>query len=76
MNEIGRNGIDEHGNGLLDDVNGWDSLDEDSDPGDVDRSRKVRGQCCRSFCTSAVARVKDPPLANATAGIRALAFTG
>ena len=33
--EIGGNGIDDDGNGFVDDINGWDFLDGDSDPSDT-----------------------------------------
>jgi subtilisin family serine protease len=32
--EIGANGIDDDGNGFIDDVHGWDFVDEDNDPED------------------------------------------
>ncbi|MFP3468403.1 S8 family serine peptidase, partial [Leifsonia sp. SIMBA_070] len=34
--EIADNGIDDDGNGFVDDVRGWDFVDEDNDP--LDRS--------------------------------------
>lgn len=34
--EIPRNGIDDDGNGFIDDINGYDFLDDDSDPMDED----------------------------------------
>ena len=33
-NEIANNGIDDYGNGLIDDIRGWDFLDNDANPND------------------------------------------
>ena len=37
--EIPNNGVDDDGNGYVDDVHGWDFADDDNDPSDEDRVR-------------------------------------
>ncbi len=38
------NGIDDDGNGYVDDVNGWDFYINDNDPRDAQRTRHPRGR--------------------------------
>lgn len=41
--EIAGNGIDDDGNGYIDDIHGWDFGDKDNDPNDNDTSKKQYG---------------------------------
>ncbi len=49
--EIAGNGIDDDGNGLVDDIHGWDIVDDDNDPGDptVGHGTEVAGVALASL---------------------------
>ena len=57
--EIAGNGVDDDGNGLVDDVAGWDVVDDDNDPTDpsIGHGTEVAGVAAASFNSLGIAGV-------------------
>jgi subtilisin family serine protease len=69
------NGVDDDGNGLVDDLLGWDFDDDDNDPNDIDNDCAIGGSGCHgTACAGLVAAVGDNALgvSGAAPGVRVM----
>ncbi len=65
--EVGGNGLDDDGNGYVDDVRGWDAIDNDADPTDTHGHGTF-------VATTAVAAVNDMGMAGVAPGSTVMAI--